>query len=132
MLAGEKPLAMFVDVVPSPFKWPDADFAPFVSSGRLVMKDFMSVSDDGRHQVRTLFYALPGEEWRIAEAYDLSLRHFDVWSDEAANTCARLGHLLGYREEDIRSFVLWSDQVRPNDTCPPSHPPSSFPMLSRP
>jgi len=39
MLAGEKPLAMFSDIVPSSYEWPDALFEPYVSSGVLLKRD---------------------------------------------------------------------------------------------
>lgn len=112
MLAGKKPLAMFSDIVPSCYEWPDAVFEPHVSSGELVKKEFLTETPDGRHKVRTLFFALPDEAWRIDEAYALSRKQFETWCDEASETCARLGRLLGYREEDIRAFTLWSGQVR--------------------
>ena len=113
MLSGEKPLSMFSEVVPSSYEWPDEQFEPYVLSGRLVKKEFFKKTPDGRHEVRYLFFALPDETWRIEEAYALSCRHFDAWSDEASEACTRLGHLLGYREEEIRAFTLWSGYRRP-------------------
>ena len=112
MLAGEKPLAMFSDIVSSSYEWPDEWFEPHVASGKLVKKEFLDETPDGRHKVRTLFFALPSETWRIDEAYGLSRKQFASWCDEASETCARLGRLLGYREDDIQAFTLWSGQVR--------------------
>lgn len=112
MLAGEKPLAMFSDIVPSSYQWPDAQFEPHVASGTLVKKEFLTKTPDGRHQVRYLFFALPSEAWRIDEAFVLSRKHFDAWCDEAEEACVRLGRLLGYREEDIRAFALWSGRIK--------------------
>jgi len=75
MLEGRKPLAVFAESYPSP--WFDeylAPFDPFVKEGRIVrqivdtpMPHFKRVypSFDG---VRYVYFALPGEEWRI-EAY---------------------------------------------------------------
>jgi hypothetical protein len=112
MLAGEKPLAMFSDIVPSSYRWPDAQFEPHVASRVLVKKEFLTKTPDGRHQVRYLFFALPNEAWRIDEAFALSRKHFDAWGDEAEEACVRLGRLLGYREEDIRAFALWSGRIK--------------------
>ncbi|MBB4285815.1 hypothetical protein [Roseospira goensis] len=100
MLAGEKPLALFCDIVPSPYVWPDDRFAPHVATGRLVMWEYREPTPDGRHTVRWLYYALPGEEWRIDRAHALRA----VPGEEA---CTELGRLLGYREADIRAFVAW-------------------------
>jgi len=112
MLAQKKPLAMFSEIVPSSYEWPDQKFEPYVVSGKLVKKEFLVETPDGRHQVRYLFFALPNEAWRIDEAYALSRMHFKSWSKEAEEACVRLGRLLGYTEEDIRIFALWSGQIR--------------------
>lgn len=110
MLSGEKPLAMFCDIVPSPYEWPDAAFEPHVMEGRVVKKDIVGETPDGLHQVRYLYYALPDETWRIDVAHALAQKRFDTWCPEAAETCARLGHLLGYQEKDIQAFQTWSEQ----------------------
>lgn len=112
MLTGEKPLAMFSDIIPSSYEWPDERFEPHVISGALVKKEFLIETPDGRHKVRYLFFALPNETWRIEEAFALSSKHFDVWNGEAEEACIRLGRLLGYREKDIRAFALWSGQIK--------------------
>jgi hypothetical protein len=119
MLSGEKPLAMFCDIVPSAYTWPDARFEPHVSSGRLVQKEMLTETPDGRYTVRHLYYALPHEAWRIDEAHALALMHFETWCDEAADVCAQLGRLLGYREDDIRRFIAWVEQTQ-RDRCGPS------------
>ena len=60
MLSGEKPLAMFSDVIASGFEWPDAEFQPHVSSGRLIKKEFLAQTPDGRHTLRTVFCLAAG------------------------------------------------------------------------
>jgi hypothetical protein len=105
MLTGEKPLAMFCDVVGPHTHWPDALFAPHVASGAVVKKDFFHDTPDGRHQVRTVFFALPDDVWRIDAAYALSCQPGDSAGGDDA---IALGRLLGYREEDIQAFVAWS------------------------
>jgi len=107
MLAGAKPLAMFADIVPSPYEWPDAAFEPHVAAGRLAKREFLTDRPDG-HIVRYLFYALPDEAWRIEEAYALSLRRFDEPCGEADECCAKLGRLLGYSEHEIEIFIRWA------------------------
>ncbi|MCP5366417.1 MAG: hypothetical protein H6907_17020 [Hyphomicrobiales bacterium] len=112
MLAGAKPLAMFSDVIPSDFEWPDALFAPHVAAGKLVREEFCTESVDGHYKIRHLYFALPVEAWRIRRAHALSLMHFDEWCDEAADACEQLGRLLGYREEDIQAFLDWTKKLR--------------------
>lgn len=107
MLAGTKPLAMFVDVVPSRFVFPDDDFEPYVAAGCLIKRDFLSQTSDGRHQVRHLFFALPGEEWRITEAYAVSVNEAEPGSEKALADIRRLGQLLGYSDHNIQRFLSW-------------------------
>ena len=106
MLTGVKPLAMFSDIVPSSYEWPDALFEPHVSSGVLLKKEFLTELAGG-HTVRHLFFALPKEAWRIEEAYALSLACFAPGSDEAYESCSQLGRLLGYGENEIQVFIQW-------------------------
>lgn len=112
MLSGKKPLAMFSDIVPSAFLWPDEDFAPHVASGKIVKREFETKTPDGRHTVRHLYFALPDEAWRIEEAHALSLLHFESFDTEAIQASIRIGLLLGYSHEDIRTFIEWVGQNR--------------------
>lgn len=106
MLAGKKPLAMFNDDWPSDMEPPEISFDPYVTEGRFV-KDEMYVSasafKDGR--LRYYYYALPGEEWRIARMMEVQ-RMFNV--DRIPTTPeleTETGRLLGYDEADIKVFV---------------------------
>ena len=99
MLEGRKPMAVFSDV--SSADWLEEImtlFAPHVREGGLCLR----VSDaPARHPppsgpmsqviIRHVFYALPGEEWRI-DAY-LDLWRDGGWSDAHER---REGELLGY------------------------------------
>lgn len=112
MLLGEKPLAMFVDVIPSAFAWPDDQFEPYVSAGQLVKREYLTNSHLRGYKERHLYFALPDEVWRINEAHELSQLHFGALSDESIEACAELGRLLGYQETDITAFRLWSEKIR--------------------
>ncbi|MBL6945709.1 MAG: hypothetical protein ISR47_03630 [Rhodospirillales bacterium] len=112
MLSGEKPLALFPDIVPSSYGWPDPLFEPYVVSGVLLKKEFFTKTADERHTVRHLYFALPHEAWRIDEAHSLSLKHFDAWCSEAEGISAQIGRLLGYSETEIQSFVNWARKSR--------------------
>lgn len=107
MLAGEKPLAMFSDIVTPNYQWPDKLFERHVTSGKIVKKEFETVTSDGKFKIRHLYYALPGETWRIKKAHELSLLHFDGVSDESIDASIQIGRLLGYKEEDIQTFIRW-------------------------
>lgn len=112
MLAGTKPLAMFSDLIPSNYEWPDAAFEPYVSSGALVKQEFLTNAQDGYHKVRHLYFALPKEAWRIERAHALSLLNFDIWCEEAEESCSLLGRLLGYSEKEIEAFINWARERR--------------------
>jgi hypothetical protein len=101
MLAGKKPLAVFVDWHPSP---EDEQiilaraFAPDVTSGRLVKREIVT-SRCIRGQpveVREVLYALPREAWRI-EAYLLlwATAEKSGWN---AGFERLQGSLLGYED----------------------------------
>lgn len=110
MLRGEKPLAMFCDIVPPGYDWPDAAFAPHVAAGRIIMKDLLTPTPDGRHTVRHLYYALPDEAWRIDAIHALVATGGQDGNGNAdrTETEARIGRLLGYREADIQAFLRWA------------------------
>ncbi|WP_417625338.1 hemin receptor [Paremcibacter congregatus] len=103
MLAGTKPMAMFSDAVHVSDYFPDADFAPHVETGKIIRVE--EIIPDEPYDIRYLFFALPGEEWRIEEALILcrNLRARTVKDHDADS--ARMGELLGYRAEDIEAFI---------------------------
>src|SRR6266851_4421858 len=71
MLSGKKPLAMFTELSPVETGLiPEAEFAPYVSSGHFVMREVLEPTDDVQGlprgvSVRRVLYALPEEVWRI-------------------------------------------------------------------
>lgn len=104
MLAGEKPLAMFSDVD----GWdgfPDADFAPHVAAGRIVMRETCRSDRMKGLAIRSLYYALPDEEWRIERMMEIErgFRDGGIRNRPALET--EIGRLLGYSEADIRAFL---------------------------
>ncbi len=111
MLAGEKPLAYFSEPTRSPYELPDADFEPYVQSGQIIKRDFVETvkiagSDE---EIRYLYFALPGEEWRIEKAIPLTV--FSNWVDPDLDQIERdLGKLLGYSEKEISIYLDWRKQ----------------------
>lgn len=105
MLAGIKPLAMFSDVVPASFELPEADFEPFVQEGRIIKRtEFLSLKHTG-HMFRFLYYALPGEEWRIDELHSINMEIHSGSRSSSEEDERRTGVLLGYDEKDVQRFL---------------------------
>jgi len=104
MLAGEKPLAAFVDDMPGiPDNGivPEGIFAPHVSSGRLVKREMQT--QRAGHACRQVLYALPSEAWRM-EAYLLLSEILDqgCWSEGMERM---EGRLLGYTDSQNDTYV---------------------------
>lgn len=96
MLSGEKPLAMFSDLPGPDTVLPTAAFAPYVTSGAIIMATFDELLPDGR-TLRHEYYAVPGEEWRIEPAHTLSRKKYDTWCEAADEDCREIGR-HGYDE----------------------------------
>jgi hypothetical protein len=110
MLAGRKPLAMFTEVVSIESDvFPEADFEPYVRSGRIIKREVFEQMDGpptGPKQVvlRRVLYALPEEKWRIdaillACRVEASLQRWDEGVERI------IGLLLGYEDHQIDAFV---------------------------
>jgi hypothetical protein len=105
MLLGRKPLAMFY-ALSHELPWeelvPEHSFAPHVEAGRMLRQhfDLESNNSGGVPEVlRYVFFALPGEEWRIPVMVVLkqALHSGAGWNE----TCERVeGMLLGYTSEE--------------------------------
>ncbi|MBP3127762.1 hypothetical protein [Thalassospira sp. ER-Se-21-Dark] len=108
MLAGTKPMAMFSDAVHVSDYFPDADFAPHVAAGRIIRVE--EIIPRPPHDMRYLFFALPGEEWRIEGALGMcrNLCAGNVADHDADS--ARIGELLGYSAEEITAFLRFSER----------------------
>ena len=98
MLTGTKPLAHFLNFVPSEFDvniryW--RMFDRHVAAGRLMRREVFQLPH------RRLFYALPGHEWRIDAMLTL-LSELEAWSeDHERRSC----ELLGYEGWQIDSWL---------------------------
>ena len=98
MLAGEKPLASFVD---GRHCFPEAVqrylrlFDRHVAGGRIVRRDHFSEAAGRRPEVvHRILFALPGEEWRIQAMIDLMTGNLP-WTPESER---RQGELFGYKD----------------------------------
>ncbi|OAN50191.1 hypothetical protein A6A04_01930 [Paramagnetospirillum marisnigri] len=109
MLAGLKPLAMFCDVVGECHHFPEDEFIPHVASGTLVMREEIYAAVPGERPVRCIYYARPGEEWRIEAAHAIKSAVYSLSRPWAESDDIELGRLLGYSEWEIQAFL---DRVR--------------------
>ncbi len=106
MLAGTKPMAMFSDAVHVSDYFPEADFAPHVDAGRIIRVEEIIPKEP--YDMRYLFYALPGEDWRIEEAL-VMCRNLCAGTVKVHDAdSARMGELLGYSTEEINAFLVHS------------------------
>jgi hypothetical protein len=104
MLAGEKPLAAFIDDTPDVSDngiVPEDIFAAYVSSGRLVKREIKSLRSG--HVCREVLYAVPSEAWRI-DAYLLlmDIRDQRCWSEGMERM---QGRLLGYTDSQNDAYI---------------------------
>ncbi|MDX8517381.1 hypothetical protein [Mesorhizobium dulcispinae] len=98
MLGGLKPVAYFIAISG---REPDClirywrMFDRHVGLGRFIKREFREpVPDRPQFQCRSIFYSLPGEEWRI-DALRMLLAQPGAWSDDRER---RFGELLGYED----------------------------------
>ncbi|MEK9970832.1 MAG: hypothetical protein VW600_16970 [Ferrovibrio sp.] len=107
MLAGSKPAAMFSEAVQFRDIIPEDDFAPHVAAGRIIKREYVWDDRESGHSFIEVYYALPGEEWRIDALHELDLiarSKSRKWTDADD---AATGHLLGYSEDEIAAFLSW-------------------------
>lgn len=71
--------------------------------------DYRYVSPGNRMKTRCLFYALPGEEWRVEEAHAIQQAIFSGCRKASEADDIRLGQLLGYSDDEIHAYL---DHVR--------------------
>lgn len=110
MLAGEKSLAMFHDVIPEHGDIaeeiiPEQAFAPHVAAGQIkrFSKDIESARKGG--VIRYVCFTLPNEEWRAEYILWFKSEFFSGRLDHDPAHDEIIGKLLSYTDEDIREFL---------------------------
>lgn len=102
MLEGRKPFAILSDCYPS--EWFDealAPFEPFVESGQLIRRIIDMPLPELKQRrpeldgLRKVYFALPGEEWRIDEYIASIENRTRDWDDELERL---QGSLFGYED----------------------------------
>ena len=114
MLAGTKPAAMFGEAIQFRDIIPEEDFAPHVAAGRIIKREYYWDDKESGHSFVEIYYALPGEEWRIDALHELNLvvqNKLRPWTnDEEIST----GRLLGYTDDEINAFLEWTGRLSEN------------------
>ena len=114
MLAGTKPAAMFGEAVQFRDIIPEEDFAPHVAAGRIIKREYYWDDKESGHSFVEIYYALPGEEWRIDALHELNLvvqNKLRPWTnDDEIST----GRLLGYTDDEINAFLEWTGRLSEN------------------
>jgi len=109
MLAGTKPLSMFLVPIDTEFEiFPEGEFDLLVSEGRLaksVSLETVKHPDGPDTQVRRVLYALPGEEWRINAMLLVNALYFSLTPGWRPDLERIIGLLLGYGREEIEEFL---------------------------
>lgn len=113
MLAGVKPLAYFSELTRAEFEFPDAEFEPHVQAGRIIKRDILHIQKmfGQDEEIRSLYYALPGEEWRIDKAHANRLRGYQTHK-ETEHDSREMGELLGYTKHEIDCFISWRARIK--------------------
>ena len=112
LLSGQKPLAMFTDIVPATFDWSEEKFDGHVRSGRLIKREEIYRRSDGLPPTRIVYYARPSEAARIDRLHRINLDIFCGHRDATEEDDIETGRLLGYTDEHVRVFVEWTRKTR--------------------
>lgn len=107
MLAGRKPLAMFVDELGSEDEEVQAGFAPFVADGTLIRREFVYRPAGQGPAARFIYFARPGEEWRIEAIHRINEKLFVHGEATYPEIEREIGRLLGYADTDINQYLEW-------------------------
>ncbi|PJI39600.1 hypothetical protein [Ferrovibrio sp.] len=108
MLAGTKPAAMFGEAVQFRDIIPEDDFAPHVAAGRIVRREYYWDDKESGHSFVEIYYALPGEEWRIDALHELNLVVQEKRRCWTAADERETGRLLGYTDAEVEAFLEWT------------------------
>ena len=113
MLAGTKPAAMVGEAIQFRDILPEDDFDPHVAAGRIVKSEYYWNDPKSGHSFVEIYYALPGEEWRIDALHELHLIVQNKDRPWTTEDDIRTGQLLGYSDNEINDFLNWKKIIAP-------------------
>ena len=108
MMAGTKPLSMFVEEVPAQSEYfPEDQFDALVAQGKL--KKFVSIETSPvpngvDRNIRRVLYSLPDQEWRINAILSV-LAMYKSLGGFRPDLERMTGDLLGYAHGDVERFI---------------------------
>ena len=108
LLSGEKPLAMFTDIVPPSFDWSEDKFDIHAERGELVKREEIYNNPNVPFPTRIVYYALPDEAWRIDKLHAINAAVFCELRSSTEQDDEDTGRLLGYSEKQIQTFLEWA------------------------
>jgi hypothetical protein len=111
MLAGTKPAAMFGEAIQFRDILPEDDFAPHVEAGRIIKREYYWDDKESGHSFVEIYYALPGEAWRIDALHELNHIAYDKVRQWTAEDDRETGRLLGYTEAEVDAFLEWTGRL---------------------
>lgn len=111
MLAGSKPAAMFYDGLVARWIIPEDDFEPHVLAGRIIKRVIIAPDGNGMESI-CVYYALPGEEWRIDALETINHAIRSRLRPATDQDDIETGQLLGYTGEEIETFLAWTKGKR--------------------
>lgn len=125
MLSGVKPLAYFSELTRADFEWPDEEFEPYVRSGRILKREILHIETirGVDEEIRSLYFALPGEEWRIDKAHANRMRGNEIGKETEFDS-REMGILLGYTDHEIDVYIAWRAAIKKamrDGDWPPPH-----------
>jgi hypothetical protein len=110
MLAGEKPAAMFHEIIGHDEGLgliPEKDFQPYVDQGVIVR--CKKIYSSGNRHIRQVFYALPDHVNNMDRLMDITDHLYDPQRDRSIPWPEALeretGKLLGYTDEAVEVFL---------------------------
>lgn len=110
MLAGEKSLAMFHDLVPAGGEIaegviPERAFAPHVAAGAIKRFAVDITNAKNGDVIRYVCFTLPGQEWRAEFLLWMNQEFYAGRLNHSPAHDELIGKLLGYGAADIQDFL---------------------------
>ena len=112
MLAGEKPLAMFSDIIPASFDWQEDKFDQYVKNGKLVKTVKIYNHETSQFPTKIVYYALQSEIWRIEKLDKINNEIISLRRKPTDQDDIDTGRLLGYSEQQITAFLKWTKDIK--------------------
>ncbi len=106
MKAHLKPLSMFTEETDSEYElFPEDEFDENMANRGWLKREKLETLE-GR-EIRRVFYALPGEAWRIDAMLAVNDLYEEFLPGRRPDFERLIGHLLGYDRADVEKYISW-------------------------